>query len=112
MADRRSDEGKLIVMISALSNIQQLYPPISINVRHALKDTYLPTGGGADGTSRVFVPKGCAVNYVTFALQRQKDLFGDDADQFRPERWVDPTIGHNYSYLPFSAGPRTCLGRK
>lgn len=75
-------------------------------------DTYLPTGGGPDGTERVFVPKGDAVNFSTFALQRRKDLYGRDADTFRPERWADAKLGHGYSYIPFSAGPRTCLGRK
>ena len=45
-------------------------------------------------------------------MHRRKDLYGEDAMEFRPERWEDgkleKTIG--YGYLPFHGGPRLCLG--
>lgn len=49
-------------------------------------------------------------------MHRRKDLYGSDADEFRPERWEDgdgklgKTIG--YGYLPFNGGPRVCLGQE
>jgi hypothetical protein len=43
-------------------------------------------------------------------MHRRKDLFGADADEFRPERWQYLRPGWNY--LPFNGGPRTCLGRE
>jgi hypothetical protein len=41
----------------------RLYPVVPMNVRTALTDTTLPTGGGPDGRSPIFVPKGTDVGY-------------------------------------------------
>lgn len=66
-----------------------LYPQLLENGRIALEDTVLPLGGGTDGRSPIFIPKGQVVMWGSYALHRTKDVFGDDADIFRPERWVD-----------------------
>ena len=86
----------------------RLYPPIPRNVRTALKDIILPTGGGPDGRSRIFVPAGTEVCYHVYAMHRRFDLWGPDALEFRPERWTDVEPG--WSFLPFNGGPRICLG--
>ena len=41
-------------------------------------------------------------------------LWGDDANEFVPERWLDGRQKdiHPYQYIPFHAGPRRCLGEK
>ena len=48
-------------------------------------------------------------------MQRNPDLWGPDAHLFRPERWADPTVvasyRQNFQFIPFSAGPRICLGQ-
>lgn len=43
-------------------------------------------------------------------MQRRKDLFGDDAEEFRPERWEELRPG--WDYIPFSGGPRICIGQQ
>ena len=53
----------------------------------AVVDTVLPLGGGPDGKSPVFIPAGATVNYSVYSMHRRKDLFGEDADEFKPERW-------------------------
>ena len=73
-------------------------------------DTYLPRGGGPDGQSPLFVKKGTPVLYSVFAMHRRKDLYGDDADDYRPERWDGLRPG--WGFLPFNGGPRICLGRE
>ena len=52
-------------------------------------------------------------------MHRRKDLYGDDAERFRPERWEDKDlplyrdeINAAWGFLPFNGGPRVCLGRK
>lgn len=40
------------------------------------------------------------------AMHRDKLLWGDDADEFHPERWE--TARPVWTYLPFSGGPRIC----
>ena len=44
-----------------------------------------------------------------FSTHREPDVF-PDPDQFRPERWFG-AAPDRYAYLPFSAGPRTCIGK-
>lgn len=66
----------------------RLHPPIPDNSRVASIDTVLPTGGGSNGLSPVFVAAGTEVAIDSNALHRRKDLWGNDADEFRPERWT------------------------
>jgi hypothetical protein len=60
----------------------------------------------------VFVKKGTRVQYSVYQLHRRKDIYGEDAEQFRPERWGEQKVGRGWDYLPFNGGPRICLGRK
>ena len=78
----------------------------------ANKDTFLPLGGGAQGNERVFVPKGTLVMINTHCLHRREDVFGSDANEFKPERWASMKTSMPWSYLPFGGGPRICLGRR
>lgn len=43
-------------------------------------------------------------------MQRDKDLWGEDAEDFRPERWENMKPG--WHYIPFSGGPRVCPGQQ
>lgn len=90
-----------------------------VNTRTALKTTILPTGGGLDGLSPVLIRKGQNVAYCIYAMHRRKDLFGEDADKFRPERWEHANMPLNkdatnaaWGNLPFNGGPRVCLGQE
>lgn len=96
----------------------RLYPSVPVNIRMATRTTVLPTGGGPDGNSPVLIPNGSPVAFSVYAMHRRPDLFGLDAELFRPERWDedmplqhDPTSA-KWGYLPFHGGPRTCLGSK
>lgn len=84
-----------------------------VNSRAAEKTTTLPVGGGPDGTAPILVRKGEAVGYCVYAMHRRKDIYGPDADQFRPERWEDDALKDvGWGYLPFNGGPRVCLGQE
>ncbi|KAK2036264.1 cytochrome P450 [Colletotrichum somersetense] len=88
----------------------RLYPVIPVNTRIATTDTVLPRGGGPDGKSPVYVAKGTAAGWSIWALHRRKDIYGPDADQFRPERWENLRV--TWEFLPFNGGPRICLGQQ
>ena len=65
----------------------RLYPVLPGNQRTAIVDTILPLGGGPDGKSPIFIPKGQIVEYAVYAMHRRKDFYGEDAEEFKPERW-------------------------
>lgn len=73
-------------------------------------DTVLPTGGGPTGTSPIFLKRGTITTYNIYAMHRRTDLYGADAEVFRPERWETLRVG--WEYLPFNGGPRICVGQQ
>ncbi|RMJ08503.1 hypothetical protein CDV36_011879 [Fusarium kuroshium] len=85
----------------------RLYPPIPFDMKEAQNDTILP-----DGTC---IPKGSVVLWCTWAMNRSAKTWGEDADTFRPERWLEGgrfkqrTTGE---FPVFQGGARLCLGKK
>lgn len=47
-------------------------------------------------------------------MHRLPEIYGDDAPEFRPERWVadEKPLRPGWGYLPFNGGPRICLGQQ
>lgn len=93
-----------------LNEILRLYPNVPLNGRRCIRTTTLPRGGGPDGNSPVYVREGQDVNYLVHLMHRRKDIWGEDANEFRPERWEGRKVG--WEYLPFNGGPRICLGQQ
>lgn len=100
---------------AVLNESLRLYPVVPENGRQAEVDTVLPVGGGEDGKSPVFVEKGQIVSWSLYTMHRRKDLYGEDAEEFKPERWLDrgekKGLRVGWEYLPFNGGPRICIGR-
>ena len=88
----------------------RLHPVVPSNSRMAIKDTILPLGGGPQGKSPLFVPKGTVVGYSAYTMHRREDFYGPDAAEFKPERWEN--LRPSWEYLPFNGGPRICLGQQ
>lgn len=92
-----------------LNEILRIYPVVPYNVRVALKDTTLPTGGGPDGTQPIGVLKDTPVGYSTLVLQRRGDIYPPastgflDPAIFSPERW-DSWTPRSWTYIPFNGG--------
>ncbi|KAI9642234.1 hypothetical protein NHQ30_009036 [Ciborinia camelliae] len=87
----------------------RLHPVAPTDSRIALQDTILPTGGGSQGTSPIFMQKGQIVVTSFHALHMLAPCFQPDPYIFRPERWE--TVRPGWGYLPFGGGPRMCPGR-
>lgn len=94
-----------------INEVLRLYPIVPINVRQANKDTTLPRGGGDDEQSPIFIEKGTIVQYHSFTLHRDRLFWGENADDFVPERWADHKM-IPWTYIPFNGGPRICLGQQ
>nr|CAH7769825.1 unnamed protein product [Callosobruchus chinensis] len=84
----------------------RLYPPVPIIARKVNEDVKLASG---DYT----VPTGTTVVIGQFLVHRNEKYYPNplkfDPDNFLPERCQDRPY---YAYIPFSAGPRSCVGRK
>ena len=63
-------------------------------------------GRGPNGTCSILIQKGTVIDMDFGLMQQDKDLWGPDADEFRPERWEN--LKPKWSYIPSLAGPRVC----
>lgn len=91
-----------------LNETLRLHPPVWANTRHAFEDDVLPSG--------VFVPAGTDCRFFIREFQRNPEVWGKDAEEFDPDRWIDSRkalqVKDPFSFQPFSAGPRICLGQQ
>ncbi|XPS73243.1 hypothetical protein M3J09_005393 [Ascochyta lentis] len=62
-----------------------------------------------DGT---FIPAGTIIGANPWVIHRQKEVFGNDCDIFRPERWLEGDRSQmDRNFFAFGSGSRTCIGR-
>lgn len=56
---------------------------------------------------------GTVVGCSAWVLHRNKDIFGDDVEVYRPERWLDPQKATlmNRAMFHFGGGAHTCIGK-
>lgn len=84
----------------------RLHSPVPRIRRTAARDAVLPRGGGSDGSSPAFVPKGRMVWADSYPSSRDPKIWGNDVEVFRPSRFEGRRLGWEFS--PFSGGPRIC----
>jgi cytochrome P450 len=64
---------------------------------------------------RLYIPASTNVQCFNACIQRRQSLWGDDADDFDPERWLDERVkvqtANPFIFVPFSAGPRSVKSR-
>ena len=96
----------LILFKHVLFETLRLQGPSGRLTRTAIRNTVLPVGGGHDGQSPVFLQKGDVVALNIWGLHHDREIWGDDVDEFKPQRWVDKRP--MWDFVPFSGGPRIC----
>ncbi len=91
--------------------VLRLWSPVTLTLRVADCDTSI---------NGQFVPKGTTIILAPFAINTSTALWGPDALEFKPERWLDADgkannkggADSNFSFLTFLHGPRSCIGQK
>ena len=61
-----------------------------------------------------YVPGGVDVGVWGDVIHRRKEVFGDDVDEFRPERWLgdqEEVKKMKQALMPFGVGKYSCLGK-
>ncbi|GLB23603.1 hypothetical protein AtubIFM61612_004198 [Aspergillus tubingensis] len=93
----------------------RLYPPIPFTGREAVRETTV---------AGMKIPKGSAVLLCPEVINRSFEIWGETADKFLPERWIDtdPETGKrspnkhggastSFAQATFLHGPRACIGK-
>lgn len=89
------------VMYEAL----RLHPAVGMSLPRVVPD------GGVQICGQ-YLPAGCVVGANPWVIHRSKEVYGEDVDAFRPERWMQEDVGdlHRF-FFTFGSGARMCLGR-
>ncbi|KAL8736801.1 MAG: hypothetical protein Q9166_000167 [cf. Caloplaca sp. 2 TL-2023] len=98
---------RLPFLHAVCNEVLRLYPPVTLTLREAAKDTSI---------CGQYVPKGTKIILCPGAVNTTKTLWGLDAAEFKPERWLGGNAKSggatsNYAFLTFLHGPRSCIGQ-
>ncbi|KAI8358585.1 cytochrome P450 [Mortierella sp. GBAus27b] len=82
----------------------RIYPAVPRNLKLCVKDDVLP-----DGT-RVYA--GEWVTWSSYVMGRSERIWGPDAKEYKPSRWINSEKPSQGKFNSFHAGPRVCLGQQ
>ncbi|KZP25687.1 cytochrome P450 [Athelia psychrophila] len=111
---------------AVIRETMRLHAPVPFIDRVARKDTVLPLSQpiiGIDGTDirEITIPKGTAVTIAIMRANRDPEIWGDDAQEWKPERWLgsqpDKVANAHFpgvysNMMTFLGGSRACIGFK
>nr|XP_027099749.1 cytochrome P450 84A1-like [Coffea arabica] len=102
---QESDMNKLTYFKSCFKEVLRLHPPIPLLLHETMEDSEV-AGYHIPAKSRVMVN--------VWAIGRNKDTWGEDADTFKPSRFLSNGApdykGSNFEFIPFGSGRRSCPG--
>jgi cytochrome P450 len=104
-----AEAKKLPYLQAVIREGLRMYPPVTGRGSKAV-----PRGG--DVVNGYFLPEGTQVGANYFGVMRSKEIWGPDADVFRPERWLEADeekqrIMTSVVELDFGYGKYQCLGK-
>ncbi|KAK9089301.1 hypothetical protein Scep_028383 [Stephania cephalantha] len=94
---------KIVTMI--LNEVMRVYPPVALLLRNSHKEMQV---------GKITLPAGVQIGLPILLVHHDRDLWGDDVDEFKPERFaggVSNATNNQLCYFPFSWGPRGCIGQ-
>ncbi|KAJ7830511.1 cytochrome P450 monooxygenase [Mycena olivaceomarginata] len=108
------DIKQMKLLRAAINETLRLFPPVPGNVRYPIKSTTLPSS--IPGGKPFYIPARAKVPFSLMTMHKNKEYWGEDADLWDPDRFLDErnqrVVANPFIFLPFSAGPRICLGQQ
>ncbi|KAK0181268.1 hypothetical protein PV327_003562 [Microctonus hyperodae] len=98
----RDDVRRMEYLERVIKETMRLFPVGPILVRNVTDDLDI---------EKCVLPKGSSVVIPVIKLHRREDIWTNSVE-FDPDRFLPDEVAkrHPYSYIPFSAGPRNCIG--
>ncbi|KAF2870321.1 cytochrome P450 [Massariosphaeria phaeospora] len=103
-----TDIDKLQYLNAVLNETTRLFPPVPITLREAEHDATIQGH---------FIPASTTIIICPWAINTSKAMWGDDAREFNPDRWMGAGKANtggadsNYAVTTFLHGPRSCIGK-
>ncbi|KAK5121408.1 hypothetical protein LTR85_005240 [Meristemomyces frigidus] len=100
-----SEADKMPYLQAVMYEALRLHPAVGMSLPRTTPE------GGATIAGR-YLPARTVVGANPWVIHRNKEVFGDDVDSFRPERWMKENNGDMHRFFfAFGSGARMCLGR-
>ena len=98
---------QLKIMTMILNEVLRLYPPAVMMLRATTKETKL---------GNMVIPTGVHIILPTMHVHHDREIWGEDATEFKPERFSQGVanatkLKGSSSFVPFGGGPRVCIGQ-
>ncbi|XP_012443451.1 cytochrome P450 714A1 [Gossypium raimondii] len=97
--------SRLKTVTMVIQEAMRLYPAAAFVSREALEDTRI---------GNILVPKGVCIWTLIPTLHRDPEIWGADANEFKPDRFINgvsKACKSPQGYIPFGLGTRLCLGK-
>ncbi|KAG8735100.1 hypothetical protein FRC10_011001 [Ceratobasidium sp. 414] len=96
---------------ATINETLRLFPPVPFNIRRSTDIPSILPSLLSHIPGGLYMYPHCSITFSSLHVHRRKDLWGDDAEEFKPERWLTESspkvhVTNPYAFLPFNGGPR------
>ena len=101
---------------AVMNEALRLFAPLPMSIRDTRDGgAVLPRSDATYHSPPMYMPPRTPILTVFYLMQRNKALWGPDAEEFKPERWFDQELQQKVSsnpaiFTPFASGPRNVSG--
>ncbi|XP_077290548.1 cytochrome P450 4C1-like isoform X2 [Arctopsyche grandis] len=101
----KEDLPKMPYLERVIKETLRLFPVAPVVVRNLTQDVKL---------DKYTLPAGAGCVIAVYGMHRQESVWGENPNDFNPDHFLPENVAkrHPYSYIPFSAGPRNCIGKQ